>query len=149
MASAVAHTYEVEALDPELTYDELVDPDYCAFLRNLIADHNISKQAIADEVGAHWTTIWRTLSGARPTIKSAVSIYTALLNLMPGVYIPPPVLPITSREDYRAARIMQRLRKADPEQFAQVVEKISQLLDAAEAKKAAEEEGRAILELLE
>lgn len=115
----------------QLLYKELVDAEYVELLRHVIEAHNVSMTALAKAAKMDRSHLWRILN-ATPTIKGAVSIYQALQRIT-GLQLPPPAVPVASREDYRWARIGQRLRKANPDRFDEIMQRVSQVLDAEEA----------------
>lgn len=132
MQQALSHTYHVSwREDDPLSYEELADQEYAQMLDSIVRLKGIEMTALAKKAGMHRVTAYKILRGKEPTIKGLVSLYRALIEMV-DVQIPPPAIPITSREDYRWARIGQRLRKANPERFRRLLERASQILDAEE-----------------
>lgn len=80
------------------------------------------------------TTHWRMLSDTAPppSVKNAVITWNKLRELRPDIDIPPPLIPIHTRNEYRALRIVQIMQAHDPERLDAMLEYMSHQCDEVE-----------------
>jgi hypothetical protein len=123
--------------EDRVTIDEMagqfVHPEYKAMLAALIRQ----AEGIGETLDIPKTTAWHFTTDspkAKPTLKAAGAIRSALLAIFPDVSIPPVVAPVRSREHGDWISIGEWLAEHDPAAFAATLERLRDIKKGKEAQ---------------